>query len=956
MWCSRERIATICSCFATNGTERLVQELKLTNPVEAQEIKACIAREVAGTIELNPLERYGTVKLPENIDDPEYADDIVLVLKEKAQVFLNELTKAIPFFAIHFALTRCMAILLGMQSRHRPLTIQGETLEVVEHFTYLGDRFRQDLQPPRPTDPLSVTVYGPLVPPHPKNICERTVQDDSFRQYDQRPSGKSKRLAEKTVHHSRKLKHAMGVSRHAGWLVREYEMHRVACMMDENLVRWTCTSYRKGRPVTLHHGRPVAVTAGVRRIAYHITSTVVMVNLAHSALTLFRLFRNSYSASSRTHVTSQCRLLSAVIDGPQQMWAKWLSIERETGCLYIKGAMHSPTREKAIKNKTNSSLPNHTDQCKCSSLDSLLLGVVYRSPSSPPEDDHFLIRTLGQLSSSYHFTHLLLVGDFNAPKAPWTELQCVGSSGPFAAALTEVVQQSAWTQHVVAPTRYRAGQQPSLLDLVITNERHFVDQVTINAPLGHSDHCVLTFDFICYWARNPEPQTWIRNFCRADFSGMRIFLNQVKLGPASVEDLYRTIVQKVHEADAMYVPKKPARSRTSRKLPKRIRRLLEKRSQLFLKKLTTGDTEDELAFRKMRNRCKSEIRQWNIRKQATILDLARKNRNVLFKYMRHRRRNKPSAFSLRDRNGEPTSDPIVVSEFYRDHYAGDSANSFVMHGEKGPEDITRIDAKKDLGIWLSPNLSFSLHLEKLAQKAFAVLRMIRRTFSRITRTDFQILYGAYVRPLLEYANPVVYSGRTKDVILIERVQRAATKMVAGLKSMDYETRLVVLDLFPLEYLRLRGDLILTYALFEQGLTNRFFTVDPANTRRGHAFKYSNNDQSVFHTQGPPVILTFGICMPRYSYDQLQLLGRVCQSCRGFISLGSDEGHPSEISPCGSDRRMRIGIDQLSSALVILQRVLQADSIAHNNINKFPLNCSNCCRVSAKNCRILPSYQ
>ncbi|GAA52744.1 hypothetical protein CLF_108738 [Clonorchis sinensis] len=78
--------------------------------------------------------------------------------------------------------------------------------------------------------------------------------------------------------------------------------------------------------------------------------------------------RHSYSASSRTHVTSQFRLLSTVIDSPQQMWAKWLSIERETGCLYIKGAMHSPTREKAIKNKTNSSLPNHTDQCKCSSL------------------------------------------------------------------------------------------------------------------------------------------------------------------------------------------------------------------------------------------------------------------------------------------------------------------------------------------------------------------------------------------------------------------------------------------------------------------------------------------------------------------------------------------------------------------------------------------------------------
>ncbi|KER22471.1 hypothetical protein T265_09446 [Opisthorchis viverrini] len=105
--------------------------------------------------------------------------------------------------------------------------------------------------------------------------------------------------------------------------------------------------------------------------------------------------------------------------------------------------------------------------------------------------------------------------------------------------------------------------------------------------------------------------------------------------------------------------------------------------------------------------------------------------------------------------------------------------------------------------------------------------MIRRTFSRIARMDFQMLHGAYVRPLLEYPNQVVYSGHTKDFTLIERVERA------GLKSVDYITRLKMFDLFPLEYRRLRGDPILTYALFEQSLTNRFSTVDPANTRRGH---------------------------------------------------------------------------------------------------------------------------
>ncbi|GAA51649.1 hypothetical protein CLF_106548 [Clonorchis sinensis] len=126
---------------------------------------------------------------------------------------------------------------------------------------------------------------------------------------------------------------------------------------------------------------------------------------------------------------------------------------------------------------------------------------------------------------------------------------------------------------------------------------------------------------------------------------------------------------------------------------------------------------------------------------------------------------------------------------------------------------------------ICPNIFHQRHIlltphEKSAQKAFIVLRMIRRTFSRIIRMDFQILYAAFARPLLEYTDPIFFSGCTKDVILIERVQRAATKMVAGLKSMDYETRTAVFDLLPLEYRRLRGDLILTYALFGQDLANR----------------------------------------------------------------------------------------------------------------------------------------
>ncbi|GAA53028.1 hypothetical protein CLF_109370 [Clonorchis sinensis] len=250
--------------------------------------------------------------------------------------------------------------------------------------------------------------------------------------------------------------------------------------------------------------------------------------------------------------------------------------------------------------------------------DSLLLGVVYRSPSSPPEDDQFLIRTLGQLASGYHFTNMLLVGDLKAPKAPWMELQRVGLSGPFAAAPTKVVQQSAWTQHVIAPTRYRAGQQPSLLDLVITNERHFVDQMIINAPLGRQKYRTQRVN------SKLLPSTLFRNAHLPD---------QLNPGPASVADIYRTIAQKLHEANAMFVTKKTSTQSDD--------------PQATQKDLASSGKAVSTIFQKF--------------------DYGR--RNVLFKYVRHRRRNKPSVFSSRDRNGEPTSDPIAASEVYREHFA-----------------------------------------------------------------------------------------------------------------------------------------------------------------------------------------------------------------------------------------------------------------------------------------------
>ncbi len=57
----------------------------------------------------------------------------------------------------------------------------------------------------------------------------------------------------------------------------------------------------------------------------------------------------------------------------------------------------------------------------------------------------------------------------------------------------EILRDAYFYQHVFIPTRGGAGNTPSLLDLVLTNEEGTVSDLVILSPLGKSDHACISF-------------------------------------------------------------------------------------------------------------------------------------------------------------------------------------------------------------------------------------------------------------------------------------------------------------------------------------------------------------------------------------------------------------------------------------------------------------------------------
>ncbi|KAK3096157.1 hypothetical protein FSP39_023862 [Pinctada imbricata] len=141
---------------------------------------------------------------------------------------------------------------------------------------------------------------------------------------------------------------------------------------------------------------------------------------------------------------------------------------------------------------------------KLSGGGTLLTGCVNKSPSSSEENLTNLKNMIVAAAQGKDFTHLLIMGDFlYYPNINWTTWSSSGDKD--GEKFIEVIRDCYLHQRVDKNTRARIGCEPSVLDLIFTNEVEMVEGITYCDPLGHSDHCALDFTFLCYNLRRKIP-------------------------------------------------------------------------------------------------------------------------------------------------------------------------------------------------------------------------------------------------------------------------------------------------------------------------------------------------------------------------------------------------------------------------------------------------------------------
>ena len=339
-------------------------------------------------------------------------------------------------------------------------------------------------------------------------------------------------------------------------------------------------------------------------------------------------------------------------------------------------------------------------EIRLKNCDKLLLGCIYRSPSSSAENNTNLCQLINS-ACNRGSSHLLIVGDFNYSEICWESFTSSGSGNHPSWLLLDCLQNNFLYQLVDFPTRYREGQKPSLLDLIIVNEEGMISDIDSRNPLGKSDHVVISFSLTCYMDETDSSQTERYLYNKGDFESMREELKAVnwerEMEREDANTCWKVFANKLQESMERNIPKAKPRQKNEEKPRKPLwmnrsaTSKVKKKYHAWKRYTNTRQYHDYQMYCKARNEATREVRKAKKSFEKKLADEIKADPKSFWKYVRSKTKVKRGVSDLTREDG---------STAHTDDEKADELNKFfcsvstIENDENIPEPEMKHDGTK----------------------------------------------------------------------------------------------------------------------------------------------------------------------------------------------------------------------------------------------------------------------